>query len=134
VRAQKRQGCRQQDARSDDDDDRVALHPTGQPPEEPVVAAGRSGCDLAPPHADSAGTKLSPTASATNTVAMPPIASEVNVGSPNANSPASEAITITAEKLIVRPAVPTVRATATPSSPSGSAPRSSRNRLTISRL
>ena len=44
VRAQERQGRRQQDGGSGDrDDDRVALHPTGQSAEEPLVAGGRGG-------------------------------------------------------------------------------------------
>ena len=103
-------------------------------PKNPSSLAGAAGVILRPHMPSSAGTSVSPAASATSTVAMPPIASEVNVGSPNANSPASDAMTIIAEKLIVRPAVPIVRATAVARSASGSAPRSSRNRLTISRL
>ena len=61
---------------------------------------------------------------------MPPTASEVNVDSPNANRPASAAMTVIAENTRVRPAVVTVRSTAVGTSvPSA---RSSRNRLTMS--
>ena len=54
------------------------------------------------------------------------------MGSLNTNSPASEAITVSAEKVMVRPAAPTERATA--AGTSCPAPRSSRKRFTISRL
>ena len=94
---------------------------------------GAAGVILRPHAASSAGTRVRPAASATSTVAMPPMASEVNVGSPKANRPASDAMTVSAEKVIVRPAVPIVRIDRGVST-SAPAARSSRNRLTISRL
>ena len=71
-------------------------------------------------------------ASATSTVAIPPIATEVKVGSPKASSPDSAAATVSAEKVTVRPAVAAVNSTA--AGTSAPAARASRNRLTISRL
>jgi hypothetical protein len=75
---------------------------------------------------------LSAAANATSTVAIPPRATEVNVGSLNAKSPASAAPTVSAEKTTVRPAVTSVCSTAV--AMSTPVARSSRNRLTMSRL
>jgi len=64
-------------------------------------------------------------------VAIPLMATEVNVGSPKANSPDSAVATVSAEKVTVRPAVAPVCSTAAViSRPSA---RASRNRLTMSR-
>jgi len=67
-----------------------------------------------------------------STVTMPPAASEVKSGSPKTNRPASEAMTVNAENVTVRPAAAALRAAA--SAGAAPMPRSSRNRLTMSRL
>ena len=71
------------------------------------------------------------TAGRTVTFSALTVATEVNVGSPKANSPDSAVATVSAEKVTVRPAVAPVCSTA----PVISRPvaRASRNRLTMSR-
>jgi hypothetical protein len=111
---------------------RACTRRASRPKNPSSVIGRRAGLSLVPHIASSAGIRVSAAASATSTVAIPPTATEVNVGSPNANRPASAAATVSAEKVMVRPAVASVRATAAVM-PCPAA-RASRNRLTISRL
>ena len=87
---------------------------------------------LRPQAASSAGMRVSPASSASRVVAMPPTASEVNVGSPNANKTGERGDDGQRGEGDRAPGGGDGRSTA--SGTSGPAPRSSRNRLTISRL
>ena len=83
-----------------------------------------------PATASSAGTIVSAASSATRTTATPAAPIARKVGSSKTNRADRQAVTVSAEKAIVRPAVAAVRSTA--AGTGKPAARSSRNRLTMS--
>ena len=132
---QRRAGGEQQRGRADRDRPGAALHrggPAGRrTPRSPVPSAAADRGSAPPASASSAGTSVSAASSATTTTATPgradgPEGRVVEDHQRRTARPRRSA----REKAIVRPAVAAVRSTA--SGHASPAPRSSRNRLTIS--
>ncbi len=94
-----------------------------------AVGPGRGRADLRPQIDSSAGTSVTAAAMATTTTPMPPYATDRNPPVRN-SSPESDAVTVSPENTMVRPAVATVRSMA--SATSSPRARSSRNRLIAS--
>jgi hypothetical protein len=97
----------------------------------PCAADGADGPMRWPNRASSAGSRVRAAAMQAITTAMPATASRRMPATSNTSRPVSATATVQAENTTVRPAVATVRRTA--AGTSSPAPRSSRNRLSISR-